>query len=365
MPKRKITSYFRSQKKQKKSGISKPRYARPTKKRLSRRRVITTRRYRKKRRISSKIPVSRTNVQTIIFDNNDELSVPTITGTVGASDTVGKVCAYGLTGLTSDPGQHNKGLLGLFHIQRIAQALINLEPAPGATVNNETKINILRAYQTTEFVNNTNSICHLTAWKVMCRNDIATNGSNNYVNLLNLIGQGFYQRGLMLTDPGQNTSTIPFSTNQGCFDCELSLYDSHKFCSEFKILSQTKKSLDPGTSCSFTIKVGSRVINWNHYATAATATTTPSTASLDYCHRRGEMFYVYKLEGIPSNDNAGNLSYTSPVVQFITKTHYDFCAINPQYPLITKVTPQGYKTAGTLQIMNDDTASAVGSTRIV
>nr|UBJ25943.1 capsid protein [Giant panda circovirus 5] len=335
-----------------------PRYARtaPIKRNFRSKFTNRKKRYVKRKGFSKSIPAARTNFQTLITDHNDVATVvasPAALSTAGSVDTTGKQCKWFFVGSSSDAGLHQGMLLGLADTVQLATLLVQQQSPTSTIYANETKISIIDCYQTSELVNASNGIANLTSYKVMCRRDVAFNGANNYSNLYNLIGQGFFQRGFGSTGYG---------ANEGLTDAELSLYDSHKFCSEFKIVQSKKTALDPGTSCKFSVSARSKIINYNHYTTESAHTTLPSAAGLDYCHREGEMFWIHKLEGIPAADTntpVADATYTLPRIRMITKTHYNFCQINPGAPLITKIAAHGYQsTAGGNVVMEQDESGA-------
>lgn len=376
--KRKITSYYKSKKKAKGNGSAmlkslrtKGYYVKPSfAKRMAGPSYRSRRTRRKKPRTSAatKQLVSTTNIQTAVFDNNDEFAVPVDPGIVGAVDSLGKACCYGVVGVSSSTIGHVHGLLGIFHMQNIA-LLLDQNTGAGETTQHvtEQKINIIDGYQTSDIVNNSNGPAILTAYKVRCRIDVPQNGTTNYINIFNIMGEGFYQRGIINNTAGVNA---PFSSNQGMYDAELSPFDSHRFCSQFQIIKQVKSTLDPGMKKTFTVRTGRKIINYNHYGSTQSTGANALTQAQDVAHRKGEMFWFYKLEGLPapateSMSGASKLTYTTPVCQMITKSHYNFCAINTQFPLITKVPAQGYTVTKGQQIINEMTDSVTGGTRIV
>lgn len=350
-----IKRYFRSTKKS--SNTKRQRRAAPTKnvrtvkaltRRRTKRRTTGTRTRSTRKSLASRVPVVRSNLQTLILDNNDSFAVAVPSGTAGSVNNAGKACIYGFVGCTSQGGIHESGLLDLGHMKQMA---ISLESGQSYNVlnnGNETKMSIIDCFQTSELINNSNTIANLTSFKVMCRNDIAQNGSNNYQNLYNIIGQGFYQRSF---------GTTAYGANEGLSDAELSLFDSHKFCSEFKIMAVKQTKLDPGATCKFSITARNKVVNWNHYSTITNLTNGVAGSTLDYSHRRGAMMWIHKLEGTPAVDTAGDQCYSLPKIRMITKTHYNFVQVNPSEPIITKINAAGYSNIGSnnIQIMNDET----------
>lgn len=349
-----LKRHFRSKKKSSRptkrsrvAGVAKRSMTMKRKKRLFR----TSRAKRTKRSAASSLVV-RTNLQTLVYDNNDQILVlNTTTGTQGSVDTKGKQCVYGWVGCTSEGTAHQVGLLGLKHIRQMADILVRAQSLSlPSSFTNETKISIIDCYQTSELVNASNSIANIQSYLVRCRRDVAAVAASGYINLYNLIGQGFYQR---------NFGTSAFNLNEGLTDSELTLYDSHKFCSEFHIVKTRSTKLDPGATSKFTVRQSNKVVNWNHYSTQSAQTTTPIGTVLDYCHREGEMFWIHRAEGTPASDGSGNTTYSHPNIRMITKSHYNFVQVNPTPPVITKIAAQGYKQLGSLntQVINDDTGA--------
>lgn len=339
----------------KKKYSSKRSYARPrkyTKRAKATVRARPKRRYTGRKRVKRGLvkvvkqpSIPQYNIQTMAFDSNDYIQVLGSLGTVGSADTVGKLCAYGYSGISS-AGGILQGLCSLEHLVPIVQQL-----ASGQTGNGiENKCTIIDSWQTYELINQTTGQCKLTAYKCIFRRDVPQNGASNYTSLLNILGTGFYQRGIQTGGA--------YSLNQGLIRAELTPFDSHKFCSVVKVLAKTTSIMDPGACKNFKLTKGQETINFNHYYTETAIPQVASSASRDVARRRGEMFYLFKIEGMPADSftNPTQMSFTLPKLNFITKTHYNFTQINSAAPNITLTTPIGYTTIlnSDVGIINDD-----------
>lgn len=322
---------------------------------------------RKSRSGPSRSPIAwkPTNTATYTYDYADQWAV-TAGGNVN-----GKQCKYGHVGQFSSTAF--PFLLNIGHLAQIAddlqRASVNSFNGNTPPIALETKFFIKNCFQTHEIVNMSNGHTTLYAYKCVFRQDISysfngTAGANGYQSPINLLGDGFYQRGVTGLGRGRN--------NIGCTDCDLSPFDSHKFCSMVKILKTSKHDLDAGQIIKFSITKRRPVyINMDHYYTPnASNQTTFASLTPDYTHRKGEMFYLFRIEGQPSNGNGtGTLStsifYTSPKVNMITKTHYNATWLNPTLNRIVNNDANNYLApvnVGDEVIMNDENGVKVQET---
>lgn len=334
------------------------RIKRRTKRSTSRRRGGRKTTYRSKRRaygpkIVSNLPVAKYNVQTYTTTCADQFNVSPPSGTAGSADAVGKRCIYGYVG-----GSYNgfNPLLGLEHLTSMA-TMIQAESNAGTSSSlPEVRVHMFNGWQTSELVNMTTSDVWVTAYKCMVRRDIPNNANTNYVNMYNLIGAGFYARGVVAGGS--------FSNNYGLTYAELTPYDSHRFCSSVKILSQKKTLMPPGNVKKYSVAFKRpQVVNFNHYFTTTAANQTPGSGTRDVARRTGEMFYLFKFEGVPCNSatTPNQLSYTLPKIDMITKTHYNFTQVNCAGPLANPDSAQNYTTIANtdISIVNDDSGLKV------
>lgn len=335
-------------------GRTKKRTIRRRSKRVVRRRRVV----RKKPKTSGNaIKWEYQNLATFTHDVNDTWSV------VGSTQAAGKQCRYGHVGITQIGPQHT--LLNIRHLGQIADELMRLYRSNSSASNDvlETKFMIKNCFQTHEIVNDSNGHTTLYAYKCMFRQDVCasffdvsnsnTLTPNNYQSPLWILGDGFYQRG---------SGAVRGENNEGTRDCDLSPYDSHKFCSMIKIIKQTKHDLDAGEIIKFSIKKNKPIfINMDHYYTNPTKNATYGQMLPDYNHRKGECFYLFRIEGQPSNSNTDStqLFYTSPNVNMITKTHYNACLMTPNLPRLINFNAIGYGTPGLQAIISDEQGTKV------
>jgi len=290
------------------------------------------------------------NIQTMAFDCADYVQVVSSLGTVGSVDTVGKLCAYGYAGITA-AGGILQGLGSLEHLVPIMNQLISGQTGTGIS----NKMNMIKSWQVYEIMNQTTSNVKLTAYKCMFRRDVPQNGASNYTNVLNILGSGFYQRGI--------TTGGAYGGNQGLIRDELTPFDSDKFTGVVNVLSKTTTVMDPGSARNFKLNHGPEIINFQHYYTQTATPQLPSAGSRDVARRRGEMFYLFKITGLPADSftNPTQLTFSLPKIDMITKTHYEFCQVNPAAPNITLTTPIGYTTVlnTDVGIINNDSGLKV------
>ena len=315
-----------------------------------------TKRYIKPSAPSTGVIWKQQNVASISFDNADYIAVLS-----GVAAALGKRCKYGYVGCSQPDYGGVASLLSIPHLSVIAEYIRNNSSNGGAAgggyagVNTlETKFLIRNCYQTTELTNTSNGHAILYIWKCMYRRDIAYNGSatnsTNYKSPLWLLGDGFYQRSF---------GAVGGFNNNGVTDCDLSPYDSHKFCSEIKIIKQTRHVMESGEHMTISIKRQRPImINMNHYFTPTAATGSYVNLQPDYSHRRGEMFYLIRIEGQPANDssNINSIYYTSPKVNMITKTHYNFHELTPNLPILINGGAVGYTAPTTGESLMQDEA---------
>lgn len=300
----------------------------------------------------SKTTVTNGNIQTYIQQYADSVQVP-VRGTSGL-DTFGKPCQYMYPGVG---GQDSYALGGIRNKLRMADVIATQDIAAqnqfGAQVNpsaplSETKYQILDAYQRYHYVNQSNSIAVMTLYYCIARTDVQF--ANNETNIRSIIGDGFIQRGLGSTQSGGN-----FYIN----DDELTPYDSHRFCSYFKIYKTERVLADPGRNVMRTIKMGTTMVDTARLSfTNVTGTGALPSQNPQYAHVKGEKFILLKVTGQPSDDGGANLSYTSPKIDMITVNHYNYRSVCRQQPLIFKDTAVNFTTfTAAPQIMVDESGT--------
>lgn len=302
------------------------RYNGKTKKRKSyrKRRPIRRRRYTKKRKFSKGTKLG--NQQTYVQSYCDSVTVPT--RPTSGTDTVGKQCQYIYPGVG---GAFSYPLGGLNNLLRMGVIIANQEAVVAGPFA-ETKFMVIDSRQSYHLVNQSNGNAVVTAF--YCRGRADLPNTTYYTNLRAIIGDGLQQRGL----PGNAGGNA--SINDDLF----TPFDSHRFCSMFKVTKVQKFTMDPGSNRIFHLKTGAYYFDTARYELQPSATSDPVLAQ-NFSHRRGEIFIIFKFSGQPTDDGAGNLSYTSPKLDLITENHYNFRSINRQTPLITKDTPIGYGTS--------------------
>lgn len=356
MGKRKISDYYKSTKKRaRRVGGTKTRisYAKGRKnyRRKGQRMGRRTRGGRRKK--GSRTKTITGNLRTLTQSIADRVTVPSPVGTAGTTDAFGKKCAYLFSGVKTGT---DYSLGCMTHVINMAALIENDEQSlyiTGAT--SETKFVIKDANAKYDFVNMSNGSAKLTIYTCVCQRDII-NGQLS-TNFISILGDGFYQRGL--TAGGRGLS------DQGVYDASLTPFDSHKFCSYFKVLKSEICVMDPGSMQTRTIKTGRQQINMEHYTTQSATAQNSLQAGLDYSHRRGQKFLFIKVEGQPANDNGNettrDLSYTTPAIDMITEVSYTFQAVNRQAPIIAQMTSVGFgvPAASGVQLMEDETGNVV------
>lgn len=303
----------------------------------------------RRRRSSKKTPAICYNQRTYVTDFADTVVVPAPTGTAGAADTVGKKVVYAYAGCSTNSGSCTP-LMGLPDMLAIANQLTaNQNTLYTNQYFSDVKISFIDSYQKTDIVNTSNGSLTIMTWHLKCRRDVAARSDTNYQNMYNMLGNGFYQRGI--GSAGQS-----FSTNPALNDATYTVFDSHKICSEFIVTPLPIRKLDPGQETSYSIKQGKQMVNYEHYMTQTDRTVTIQSQIVDYSHRKGESMLLFRFEGQPANDatTKTNITYTTPKVDMITKTHYNWFQMNPSASLITKATPVGYSVSTQPELMIDE-----------
>lgn len=271
-------------------------------------------------KVMSNLPVAKYNVQTWRIDVADTFTVPQSASAVGGSDSGGKRCCYALAGATGG-GANSQPLMSLEHLGQIVEILYAQQPTTSAST--ETRCHIMDCTATTEFVNMSTSDAKVTQYLCSFRRDIPLNSNSNFTNIFNILGEGFAQRSNPLAGNY-------FGNALGMVQADLTPYDSHRFTSCVKIITGKQFIMRPGDTRVAKIKKGFECITWNRYYTQSAPNQSPTAGNRDVARRKGEMFYLWKIEGTPCNGaaNKAQLSYTTPKLDFITKYHYNFAMVN-------------------------------------
>lgn len=374
MAKRKITQYYRATKRSK-NGVSLSRQSRSTtapKNRRRKRKVVrrTTSKRRPKRKSLTKTTYG--NIKTYLVENADVANVPPPATGTGA-DFVGQTCAYFATGCSAYNTPYIAGnclaLNGMAAVVNMADIIRKAEQDSGsAGPSGETRFMIKNSSQTYQLVNQANSVATVTAYFCLCQRDVQQISSTDSArDPRTILGDGFYQR-------GEQTAAValpaPGTNNPQLFDALLSPFDSHRFCSFFKIYKTQTIKMDPGMNQSFILKSNSKFINYDHYTQFSSLQIngggTTEASTLQYSHRKGEQFILFKVMGQPSDYNNNQATYTTPKIDMITKTHYNFCAINRQQPIIYRDFAVGFSqkaTGTTANVMVDESGVAAADTK--
>nr|UBJ25941.1 capsid protein [Giant panda circovirus 3] len=306
--------------------------------RLVKRQVKRTSKRRNRRKTPKNgVQWKQGNILTLDYDNADTRAVAA--GTV----TQGKQCAYLVNGQAAA-----RPLGGLRDIQDMATLITELEADnTNATANLrsfETKFVIKNSCQESTIINTSNASILCTTYMCRVRVDIGTN--QNYQDVIQAMGDGFFQRGYTAGGSG--------SANQGCTDASLSPFDSHKWCSYFSVMKTMKYELEAGATKILKVQTKKPyTVNTAHFFQNNSFQYPPSF-NPTLTHRRGEMFAFTKFEGIPADSSTGQW-YTTPKIDMITKTHYNFAMLAPNPPLITRVAATGYTVpTGSTNIMQEE-----------
>ncbi|USZ80614.1 capsid protein [Sichuan tick-associated circovirus 1] len=366
MPKRKITDHFRSTKRAK-TVASMP--ARRTAKRYVARKPKRTKRVSlRRKRVAKRRPARRRtrlsapkgtagNKKVYLFETLDSVTVPPPTVAQDTVDTFGQKCAYlspGISALTT------LNLGGLKHINIIANDVRATDGYSAAVSMGQTKF-MLQGIQEYSLINQSNSIANVEMYTCTCIRDCIAGTTTNTIN--QLLGQGFYQRGF---GNGNSVGVNPNQGgNEGLYDALLTPFQSTKFMAYFRISSTNRFSMDPGMTKNVKLSIRNKMINYNHYETFVMLAPqiAQESINIDYVHRAGEVFYLFKITGTPADltSNKNEYTYTCPKVNMICKTRYNYYAINRQQPVINKGQPQGFNTLNTgtdsAQIINDDSGN--------
>lgn len=351
--KRKLTSYYRSTKRRNTGGS---------------RRTASKKTYRRKSRNRSRRGSSRVlggnsrkggkgklvlgNLRTYIQSYADR-AVCSIPAGI-ATDPIGKRCTWFTTGDASVNGAAGIGLNGIGPCLYMADILERDEQttAGSAYPVTETKFTIHRSFHEHSLSNMSNGTAMLTIYYCICQRDVIN--VQNQQSLVTILGDGFFQRGF---GAGKGV------TNSGVYDASLTPFDSHKFCSYFKVYKTETCNMDPGQTIKRKLIMGPKRINIDHYTTQTAANQSTLTADLNFSHRKGEKILLFKLEGQPANTAGGKMTFTSPAVDMITLCNYSYQAINRQAPIITKANAIGFDGSGdtgyNVQIMEDETGAVV------
>lgn len=354
MVKRKISDYYASRKKRHNTGGRKT--GTKTRSRMVRR--LGKGRIRKGRGMGRRSRHSRIkkgshvkttvgNLRTLTQQIIDRVSVPTHSGTAGTPDNVGKQCTYYYPGVNQ---QTSFSLGGVPHCISMA-SILEVDEASlfvGTNTLSETTYLVKDSQQTYDIVNCSNGAARLTIYYIRCKMDVLNGQSQG--NPLATMGDGFFQRFY-----GQTRGP----SNAGIFACDLTPFQSHKFCQYYTVYKQEVVLMDPGSMQTRRLVTGSYPVNMSHYTTQTATGQSSLNATQDYSHRRGEKFLLIKLEGQPANDSAYNLTYTNPAIDVDCRCSYTYQSRNRQAPTLTSLTPINYKLPGTVQIMEDETGAVV------
>lgn len=313
-------------------------------KRQSRRRLVRrrpakkSRKQRRRKTPKNGIKWEQQAIQSLIYDYADDFQpyVP-----LGGLPSDGKRCVYGWprcdTINATNLGSGLRGLMGISHITdmatQIQQQQVDRSYAGPNVSSIEQKFVVKDCYQTSTLINTSNASCIITAYKCMWMRDV-----NTFAAPSQALGDGFVQRGLTAGGPG--------TQNYGITDASLSPFDSHKFCSYVKILSTNKSEIECGGTKMYTVKRSKpKTVNTAHYYTQVNLNSgIIDFSSPLFVRLKGEQFYLFKVEGMPSNDSSTktNNYWTSPKIDMITKTHYNFACLSPQQPYMVKQPALGY-----------------------
>lgn len=351
MAKRKISDYYRSTKKRRSQPRRKVYASHPNAKHRGRygkkRRMGRRSRYGRKTK-TSRSKTTYGNLRNITHQIADRVVVGISSGTAGAADTKGKQCTWLYTGANSPNFDYGLGCMS--HITYMASiAEVDESSAFYGQVVPETKYLVKDSQAIYDITNCSDASTKITMYHCTVKRDVIN--SNSQYNFISLLGDGYFQRGLVAGGRGQ--------ANSGVTDATLTPFHSHKFCSYIHVGRTETVILDPGQVCKRAVKTGSYNVNMAHYTTSTTAGQTSGTATLDYSHRRGEKFIFMKIEGQAANDSSNRLTYTSPAVDLITTMSYTFQAINRQAPTITTLQAINFSVPSTVQIMEDETGAVV------
>nr|USZ80616.1 capsid protein [Sichuan tick-associated circovirus 2] len=314
-----------------------------TSKRRPRRRVVKRKRVtRKPRRRTRKSPKNgvqwkQGNILTLDYDNADTRQVPTGTANQG------KQCTYLVNGQSAA-----RPLGGLRDIQDMATLITNLEADNTNQTSDlrsfETKFVVKNSFQESTIINTSNASVLCVTYMVRCRVDIGT--AQPYNDIIQILGDGFFQRGYTTGGNG--------SGNQGCTDASLSPFDSHKWCSYFQVMKTMKYELEAGATKILRVQTRKPYTLNTAHLFENNLYSFPAQFNPVLYHRRGEMFCFTKFEGIPADSSTGQW-YTTPKLDMITKTHYNFAMLAPNPPLINRVAATGYTVpTATINIMQEE-----------
>lgn len=352
MVKRKITQYYRATKKAK-NGVQVRNTRRAAPK--NRRRRVTIKRTRrripkKKRKTNTKTTLG--NVKTYLVENADICVVPTAS-VGGGSDYIGQRCAYFAPGCSTSstitaPG-NCLALNGIQAIVNMADIIRKAEQDSGSPgVTGETKYIIKNSSQVYQLVNQSNSIATITAYYCVAQRDVMADSASSSPQRdpVFILSDGFYQRG---ETTGTGLAPIVGKQNPQLNDTLLSPFDSHRFCSFFKIFKTETYQMDPGMNKSHILKSSNKFINYDHYTQFQNNAYQGGTETyaVQYTHRKGEQFIMFKVTGQPSDFNNEQLTFTSPKIDMITKTHYNFQSISRQQPIIYRDFAVGFQQKAT------------------
>lgn len=301
-------------------------------------------------KVSSNLPIAKYNVQTYSVQLADQFVMPPGTGTVGSTDSFGKQCIYGAVGMGLLQGTNPQfqPLMSIEHIGYIASLIQGEQTNNSGLQSPEVRVHLMNCWSSSDLVNMTTSDIKITAYRCMFRKDVPYNSASNYFNIYNMLGNGFFRRAI---------GTNPYGTNEGLRMAELTPYDSHLFCSWVKIMGQRSRVLRPGDTATYKCSNKYTCINWNHYYTETAANQNPVQGQRDVARRKGEQFWLYKFEGVPANSatNTGQMTYTLPKIDMITKFHYNYAQVNPAPPIATRTVLGYVGVANTdISIINDD-----------
>lgn len=227
----------------------------------------------------------------------------------------------------------------------------------------------LGAFYTYTITNVSNAPIYVTGFRVAARKNLPR--ANYGENILALYAQGLWNSGL-----GTNTSTsiTESSMDQYFHSNTVDLFDASTFLHLFKVKTKTTFTLPPGKSKSFSIRLRSRI--WNYNDLFADFQNTPQAVDMPWSRIRGVPEYVFKYttgDGGIAGQNyypAANppgvglpdysmLDYQPVGIAALSYSIKYYIAPRPQrglqYHSLISVTGQGTSTAGSTKTMTDNT----------
>lgn len=233
----------------------------------------------------------------------------------------GKACVYYTPGRVNGVLAAPAGLGCVNDVLRMADILkLNQTNQVVPTKTLETKFFISYATQRYTVINQNQGQAFLTAYYLYCRRDIAADF--NRQDPITDLGNGFLQRGI---------GTLQGGANEGIFIERNDPFQSHAFCSSYKVLKVTHHKLHGGQMMNFKINIKNQVINLDRYTRALIGgiDATFYNAFRLLSHRQGERFIMFKFSGQMGGSTivAANVGFTQPELDFRCETEYSIRSI--------------------------------------